>query len=645
MALPRRVFVIFLDLLFVFLAYVLATLLHNDFNLSILSGEAFHHAIPIIIVVKLLVFSTSSLYRSIWKYASLHDLIEIFKTVSVASIICGLAYLFFRQMDHFSRVVFVLDWGILLALVACSRVVWRLYSERYLPGRGTAGSADNAASIRKRTLIIGAGDAGNMLLRELFKQPENPYHLIGFLDDDPDKQGMRMHGIEVLGTTSSLSEMVEMHRIDKVIIATPSAGARFIRQLVNRCQCSGVRFKIIPCLNGIIRGEVNVSHLRDVEIEDLLGRDPVNLDESAISSYLEGMRVLVSGAGGSIGSEICRQVARFRPRMLILLEAAETPLYEVEKELAAIFPNIPIVPVVADVRNLARMESVFDSFTPDVVFHAAAYKHVPMMEYNPCESITNNCGGTRVLADVAHRFRVKNFVMISTDKAVNPTNVMGASKRVAELYVQSLAATSKTRFTTVRFGNVLGSNGSVIPLFKEQIRNGGPVTITDERVIRYFMTIPEATQLVLQAGCLGKGGDIFVLDMGEPVRILDLAIHLIRLSGLTPHEDIEICYTGLRPGEKLFEELLIEGEGVLPTSHEKIRVLCSMEIDREGLLGAYDMLLDAACANDVRGVMSMLQGMVPEFRHNNTYGDLPPTPFRRMRPDLYGLSLKKSANA
>jgi len=638
MSLPRRAYVLIIDILLIFFSYILALLLHHDFDSSWLSSADTMRILPVIITVKILVFATSNLYRSIWKYASLHDLIEIFKTVSIASILSGLALFFFQKADHFSRVVFVLDWGLLLALVSCSRVAWRIYQERF-HRRVTfpALSRDDGSrgDQRRRTLIIGAGDAGNMLLREIFKQEDAIYRIIGFLDDDKNKIGMRMHGVEVLGGTDQLQEMVERHFIDKVIIATPSAGAKFIRNLVEKCQSSGVRFKIIPCLNEILMGGVNVSHIRDVEIEDLLGRDPVSLDESAISSYLKGMRVLISGAAGSIGSEICRQVGRFRPSMLILVETSETPLYAIEKELSATFPQIPIIPVIADVRNRKRVESIFGMFEPEVVFHAAAYKHVPMMEYNPCEAIDNNCGGTKTLADVADSHGVRNFVMISTDKAVNPTNVMGASKRIAELYVQSLAANSNTRFTTVRFGNVLGSNGSVIPLFKEQIKNGGPITVTDERVIRYFMTIPEATQLVIQAGCLGKGGDVFVLDMGEPVRILDLATQLIRLSGLTPYEDIDICITGLRPGEKLFEELLIDGEGVLPTSHEKIRVLRSITMNREKLLEAYAQLMDAASNNHTAELMRTLKSMLPEFRHNNTYGDSPPLPFRRMRPDIY----------
>ncbi|CAG1773164.1 hypothetical protein BAC2_03662, partial [uncultured bacterium] len=338
-------------------------------------------------------------------------------------------------------------------------------------------------------------------------------------------------------------------------------------------------FKTLPGIKDIIDGTVSISQIKDVEIEDILGREPVKLELETIRGYLTAKRVLVTGAAGSIGSEICRQVAAFSPYKLLLFESAETPLYQVEKELTSQYPDLRNIPVSGDVRDQGRVEMVFDEFQPEVVFHAAAYKHVPMMEYNPVEAVTNNIGGTRVLANAAHRFGVKNFVMISTDKAVTPTNIMGASKRVAEMYVQSLARRSRTNFTTVRFGNVLGSNGSVIPLFKEQIKAGGPVTVTDPKVIRYFMTIPEACQLVLQAGCIGNGGEIFVLDMGEPVRILDLAEEVIRLSGFVPYEELDIVFTGLRPGEKLFEELLIDGEGIKPTRHGKIKVLSAMESD------------------------------------------------------------------
>jgi FlaA1/EpsC-like NDP-sugar epimerase len=391
-------------------------------------------------------------------------------------------------------------------------------------------------------------------------------------------------------------------------------------------------------MSDIIDGKLSVSQIKNVDIEDLLGREPVVLDEQGISGYLTGKRVLVTGAAGSIGSEICRQVAKFNPAKIILFDNAETPLFYFERELVASFPDLPIIPVMADVRNRTRIEMVFDEFMPEVVFHAAAYKHVPMMEYNPVEAVTNNIVGTRKLADAAHRFKVSNFVMISTDKAVNPTNVMGASKRAAEIYVQSLARQSRTKFSTVRFGNVLGSNGSVIPIFHDQISKGGPVTVTDPEVLRYFMTIPEATQLVLQAGCIGKGGEVFVLDMGEPVKIVDLAEELIRLSGFVPYEDIDIVFTGLRPGEKLFEELLVEGEGIKPTSHTKIKIASAMSADLAFVSQALDALHEKSCSSDIIGIMEGLRELIPEYTPKYSFNGKPPMAFQRVRPDLFPVS-------
>jgi FlaA1/EpsC-like NDP-sugar epimerase len=396
-----------------------------------------------------------------------------------------------------------------------------------------------------------------------------------------------------------------------------------------------VRFKTLPGISEIIEGKINISQIKDVEIEDLLGREQVKLDEESIHQYLTGKRVLVTGAAGSIGSELCRQIARYAPSKLLLLDSAETPLYHIEKEISEIHPELRVVPLLADIRQNIRLESVFETFMPEVVFHAAAYKHVPMMEYNPVEAVTNNVMGTRQLADLAHRFGVATFVMVSTDKAVNPTNIMGASKRVAELYVQALARRSRTKFTTVRFGNVLGSNGSVIPLFMEQIRKGGPVTVTHRDVIRYFMTIPEASQLVLQTGCIGNGGEIFVLDMGEPVRIVDLAEELISLSGMTPYDDIDIVFTGLRPGEKLFEELLIEGEGIMPTTHHKIKVLESLQVDFEALEANIGLLDRAAGTHNLTELMGTLKEIVTEFKPSYSFEGEAPLTFQRVRPDLF----------
>lgn len=628
----RRIIVFFSDLIMISLALCLAFLLRFDFSIPPTELELFKDCLLVVLVVKPLMFIAIGFYNSMWRYASLQDGIEIFKGVTFSSILAVAAIFFMRQFTPLPRSIFLLDWILLFTMIAASRLVWRIYRESYIVSHSCEGP---------RTLIIGAGEAGSLLLKEIWRHPHTSYNVIGFIDDDAEKKGMKLHGIPVLGTTRNLNSLIRLNEIEDVIIAMPSADGKVIRNIVDLCRNANVTFRTLPSIGDMIDGKVTVSQLKKVEIEDLLGRDPVRLDEQAISSYLTGKKVLVSGAGGSIGSEICRQVARFRPAKLVLLEAGETPLYEIEKELCIAFPDLRIVPVIADVRNRDRIEAVFDEFGPDVVFHAAAYKHVPMMEYNPCEAITNNCGGTRVLADAAHQFGVKNFVMISTDKAVNPTNVMGASKRTAEIYVQTLAATSRTCFTTVRFGNVLGSNGSVIPLFKEQIRNGGPITVTDKRIIRYFMTIPEASQLVLQAGCLGAGGDIFVLDMGEPVRIVDLAEELIRLSGLTPYEDIDIVFTGLRPGEKLFEELLIDGEGIKPTKHDSIRVLAPVELDRQQVVVIMDKLLKAAVEHDIPSLINLLKEMVPEFRPSYSFTGDPPFPLKRMRPDLFPPDTRK----
>lgn len=606
----RRFFVFLFDIFLIIESYVLAVLLDQDFSFSCLTAEFLSPALLIIIALQALVLLTSKMYRSIWSYASLHDMIEMFKAVSTACLLSGVALFFFREGAHFSPVIIILEWGLLLSQVTASRLCWRVYRERTLINvvQRTAQGGNG-----RRTLIVGAGDAGNMLVKEILKQPTTPYKLIGFVDDDPAKQNMRIMGIEVLGTTAQLAQIITDADIEKVIIAIPSLGPQFVRSIVHQCQKSGVHFKIIPGLGEILKGNVTVSHLRDVAIEDLLGRASVVLNDQAIGSYLAGMRVLVSGAAGSIGSEICRQVARYSPTMLVLLDNAETPLYHIERELSASFPGLRIVPLLADVRNRQRLEQIFDTILPEVVFHAAAYKHVPLVEYNPAEAVLCNVLGSMNMASTARYAGARNFVLISTDKAVNPTNVMGATKRIAEKFVQLLAVDSATKFSTVRFGNVLGSNGSVIPLFTEQIRKGGPLTITHPEVTRFFMTIPEASQLVLQSACFGSGGEIFVLDMGEPVRIVDLAEELVRLSGLIPVTDIEFVYTGLRPGEKLYEELFFRGENILNTPNEKIHVLAHGGQDHELLSSQLERLLSAANAGDVELLMSLLCEIVPEY--------------------------------
>jgi FlaA1/EpsC-like NDP-sugar epimerase len=619
----RRFLVLLLDLFFIAAAYYLAILLRFDFVLSS-KTDPFLYVLPIILLLKAVVFVSSRLYRSMWRYASLPDAIEIFKTVSLASGVSWAGLVFLHEAHHFSRSIFLLDWGILLCLVVTSRLVWRVYRETHIIPRRSAGA---------RTIIVGAGDAGNLLLKELLKSGSG-YKVVGFVDDDPSKRNMRLNGVPVIGATAEICSIVADNEIENVIIAMPSANRKIIREIVKSCERAKVKFKTLPGIGDLIDGSVSVSQIKDVEIEDLLGRDPVVLDEDSIGRYLTGKRVLVTGAAGSIGSEICRQVARFRPAKIVLFDAAETPLFFLDKEMAAGWPGVRILPVIGDVRNRGRVEAVFEAFAPQVVFHAAAYKHVPMMEYNPVEAVTNNVGGTKVLADAAHVFGVENFVMISTDKAVNPTNVMGTTKRVAERYVQGLSRRSATRFSTVRFGNVLGSNGSVIPLFKQQIREGKAVTVTDPKVIRYFMTIPEATQLVVQAGGLGKGGEIFVLNMGEPVRILELAEELIRLSGLVPYEDIDIKFTGLRPGEKLFEELLVDGEGIKPTVHEKIKVLAPVATDFTEIAAEVEVLFRAVAESNLLALMDSLRRLVPEYKPQYDSAAKASPAFLKLRPDV-----------
>jgi FlaA1/EpsC-like NDP-sugar epimerase len=622
----RRVVVFFLDVALVATALCFSFLLRFDFLIPTNQINLFFQGLAVVLIAKPALFVASGMYRNIWRYASIQDAYQIFKVVTFSSMVSAFLLVFMDGPLALPRSIYILDWFILFTLVAASRLVWRIYREtRFIPSQRKG----------KRTLIIGAGDAGNLLLKEIRKQANSPYNVVGFVDDNPGKRGLRLSGVRVLGGTNRLRALVRRHNVEDVIFAIPSGDRELMRRVIASCERTKAHFKTLPGITAIIDGKVSVSQIKDVEIEDLLGRDPVVLDQTAIRNYLTDKRVLVTGAAGSIGSEICRQVALFNPAKLVLLDHAETPLFYIEKELTASFPDLRIIPMVGDVKNQDRVETVFDEFCPEVVFHAAAYKHVAMMEYNPAEAVLNNVMGSKVVADAADKFKVQNFVMVSTDKAVNPTNVMGATKRSAEIYVQAIAANSRTKFTTVRFGNVLGSNGSVIPLFKEQIRQGGPVTVTDRNVVRYFMTIPEAAQLVMQAGCIGRGGEIFVLDMGEPVRILSLAEELIRLSGLVPYKEIDIEFSGLKPGEKLFEELLIDGEGIKPTTHKKIRVMAPVETDLRRVSADLDELFALAAAYDIGGLLKSLRKVVPEFVPRYHFDAAPPLAFQRVRPDLF----------
>jgi FlaA1/EpsC-like NDP-sugar epimerase len=521
---------------------------------------------PALLALRVFFFYRCGLFRGLWRYTGARDLVAILTATTLSSAAFGA--LLVLGFGTFTRSVPVIEWLLAVTLVGGMR-----FFVRWLFRFSTEQAhAPDGGARRHRVVVIGAGDAGETLLREMLLRHVHRYEPVGFLDDDPRKLGENIHGVRVLGHVGLLPEVVRAREVDEVLIAIPSATGAEMRRIVDLCKAAGVHPKTIPDLDQLIDGRVSFNQVRDVAIEDLLGRDPVQLDMAAISAAMKGRVVLVSGAGGSIGSELCRQVCRFGPSALLLVERTENALFQVHRELAARHPEVRLVPLVADVGDLPRLEQIFGAHRPTVVLHAAAHKHVPMMEWNPGEAVKNNVYGTRTLADVSDRFGVQRFVMISTDKAVNPTSVMGVSKRVAEIYVQALSQRSRTRFVTVRFGNVLGSAGSVIPIFKEQIAAGGPVTVTHPDMKRYFMTIPEASQLVLQAGTMGQGGEIFILDMGEPVKIADLARDLITLSGLTPGVDVEIRYTGVRPGEKLFEELSVSEESAEKTSHPKIFV-------------------------------------------------------------------------
>jgi len=463
----------------------------------------------------------------------------------------------------------------------------------------------------KRTLIVGAGDAGVMVIKELLNHPEMGIIPVAAVDDDKNKINKIINGVKILGDRHGIAKIVKEKDIDHIIVALPSAENADKSEILNICKDTGCKVKTLPGVYQIINGKVDISQIRYVQIEDLLGRDPIELNIEGIEQYIRNNVVMVTGGGGSIGSELSRQIAEYKPKKLILLDIYENGVYDLQQELLRVNKGLDLVVIIASVRDRARLEQIFKTYSPDMVFHAAAHKHVPLMESNPTEAIKNNVFGTLNVAELSDRYNVKKFVLISTDKAVNPTNVMGATKRIAEMIVQAMARYSRTEFVAVRFGNVLGSNGSVIPLFKKQIAEGGPITVTHPDIIRYFMTIPEAVQLVLQAGSMAKGGEIFVLDMGKPVRIVDLARDLIRLSGFVPDVDIKIEFSGLRPGEKLYEELLMAEEGLQSTNHEKIFVTQPLFVDYKKLHEEILELQRVILNND--DLRNVLREMVPTY--------------------------------
>lgn len=542
------------------------------------------------------------LYRGIWRFASVPDSIRIVKAVTLSSLAVTLAGIVIFKLQGVPRTVLVLSPLLLVIGLIVPRFCYRVYKDRRFSLRQKEGM---------RTLVVGAGHAGELLLRDLISRQE--YQPVALVDDDPEKFNREIHGVRVYGGLNELEEIVRLLDVQLVLLAIPSARKETVARLIAECAKADVQCKTLPTLDELTLNHVEASQLRSVTLDDLLGRDPVKLDRQAISEYLGGKTVLVTGGGGSIGSELCRQVAGLHPSRLIIFDHSEFNLYAIDIELHASFPDLKIISVLGDMKNYDRVDWVFRKFSPDVVFHAAAYKHVPMLELNPAEGVQNNVFGTKMVADAADRYHVDRFVLVSTDKAVNPANVMGTTKRIAEIYCQNLNLRSQTKFVTTRFGNVLGSAGSVVPLFEKQIAQGGPVTVTHREIKRYFMTIPEAVSLILQAGSMGKGGEIFVLEMGEPVFIKDLAEQMIRLSGLEPDRDIKIEYIGLRPGEKLFEEIFHESEDLRGTSHPKLQLARARQCDWQWLATVLDELSRAATSRNVPELIRHLREIVPEY--------------------------------
>ncbi|MGC2457100.1 MAG: nucleoside-diphosphate sugar epimerase/dehydratase [Gallionellaceae bacterium] len=590
------------DLVAAALAWVLAYELRFDFDMPPNFSAEMWHTLVWVVPLQSLIFWGFGLYRGMWRYASVTDLRRISLAVLFAAGMIAMALWMFRVNAVVPRSVLVISPVLLLLLMGGSRFVYRLWREQSLYRLGKLTG--------EPVLIMGAGDAAVSLSKELTRSKD--WRQVGFLDNDPAKIGHTLNGIRVLGTLNTLPEWTQSLNVRQVIIAMPEAPHRERKQAIDLCGKEGIKALTVPSFDDLLSGRVAVSQLRAVELDDLLGRDPVQLDDAGLHGLLSDNVVLVTGAGGSIGSELCRQIVRYEPRTLVLLDSSEFALYTIEQELVQRFPHLQMVFLAGDVRDAARVEEVFACWHPAVIFHAAAYKHVPLMEVNNAsQALRNNVLGTWTIATAAQRHGVKKFVMISTDKAVNPTNVMGATKRLAEMVCQGLQRDQGTRFVMVRFGNVLGSNGSVIPRFREQIARGGPVTVTHPEINRYFMSIPEAAQLVLQAGLMGQGGEIFVLDMGEPVKILDLARDMIRLSGFS-EEDIRIEFTGLRPGEKLYEELLADSEHTLPTPHAKLRIARARAVDAAWLTGMLEVISSRVTLDDAE-VRNLLRQWVPEY--------------------------------
>ena len=605
----RIIALILLDVMDISIASFVALYIRFDFRFKDIYPrylKSYEHILIPTILMTLLFFAIWKLYKSVWRYASANELINI-----VMANICASAAQFvlcWITGNLMPRSYSVLYCFFLVLLTCGVRFGYRIL--RIINNKRMSLAMKN---IRSNVMVIGAGAAGDMLLKEIESSSYLELTAKCIIDDQPGCHGKLLRGVPIVGGRDKIQDAVRLYNIDEIIFAIPSADVKKKKEILEICKETGCKLRMLPGVYQLINGDVSVSKLKDVEIEDLLGREPIQINTEEVLGYVSGKTVLVTGGGGSIGSELCRQIAAHNPQKLIILDIYENNAYDIQQELVRKYPKLDLIVLIASVRNKNRMNQIFETYRPDIVYHAAAHKHVPLMEDSPNEAVKNNVMGTYRTALAADKYGTEKFVLISTDKAVNPTNVMGASKRICEMIIQMMNQKSKTNFVAVRFGNVLGSNGSVIPLFKQQIAEGGPVTVTDPNIIRYFMTIPEAVSLVLQAGAYAKGGEIFVLNMGEPVKILDLAVNLIKLSGLRPGTDIEIKFTGLRPGEKMYEELLMDEEGLKKTANRMIFIGKPIEFNSEEFEDQLEQLIADARAEsgDIRNRMKEI---VPTFQ-------------------------------
>lgn len=609
----RRIFLMCYDMLAVFAASMLALLLRFDFHMENIPDEYINEvwkALPYMLVIMLAVFWSLRLYSSLWSYAGALEMMYVVSACMIDTLLSAAVILVRNWGDMYPvpRSFYILYGLFLLILVMGCRYSYRgIRAIRTMRRNGV---------YQRNVLIIGAGDAGNQLIKEIKNSRFVKKRVVGVIDDDAAKIGNYIHGTKVVGDRNAILEKAQELHAHEIIVAMPSASPKQMKEILDICKETGCELKRLPGIYQLVNGEVSISKLKDVDVNDLLGREPISVDLESIMGYVSGKTIMVTGGGGSIGSELCRQIAGHHPKRLIIVDIYENTTYDIQNELKVKFPDLDLVVLIASVRNTNRMNYIFETYQPEIIYHAAAHKHVPLMEDSPNEAIKNNVLGTWKIVQAADRYHVKRFVMISTDKAVNPTNIMGASKRICEMIIQTYNRRSKTEYVAVRFGNVLGSNGSVIPLFKKQIERGGPVTVTHPDIVRYFMTIPEAVSLVLQAGAYAKGGEIFVLDMGEPVRILDLAKNLILLSGHKPDEDIPIVFTGLRPGEKLYEEMLMEEEGLQETANNLIHIGKPIEMDEERFLEQLQELKEYV-VTEPEDIREWVKRIVPTYHPEN----------------------------